>query len=87
MTETNTVKRSKRINIEISTANYDKLCGIAEALQTIVKRNVSLDAALKVVLSPKLIDWSEILNDFRPNWKDDRTKKMVETAKQEAGED
>ncbi len=62
MTEKTTVKSSKRINIEISMENYDKLRGIANALGEIWGRHVKIDVALKVVLCPKLIDYTELFD-------------------------
>lgn len=55
-----TAKNSNRVTIEISTETYDKLHSIKECLEEIFGVNVTFDAALKVVLSPKLVDYQEM---------------------------
>jgi len=55
------VEKSKRVTIEISTDTYDKLCGVKAELEKIFHEKVGFDKVIQVILSPKLVDYSEML--------------------------
>ncbi len=57
-----TEKNPKTKTIEVSTEMYDKLCGIKSELARIFhKEHVGFDEVLRVLCSPKLIDYAELL--------------------------
>ena len=55
------VEKSKRITIEISTETYEQICGVKTYLEQIFNVSVSLDKTLKVMLTPKLVDYGEMI--------------------------
>jgi hypothetical protein len=55
-----TVKNSKTKSLEISTESYEKLRIIKDFLENVFRKNVTFDDVLKVILSPKIVDYSEM---------------------------
>jgi len=53
-------KKTKTTTIEISIETYNKLHSLKLTLEEIFKTNVSLDRALQVLLSPKIIDYTSL---------------------------
>lgn len=56
-------KSSETKTIEISIGTYNALCGIITELEEIFKRKVSFDMAIKVLKSPKLVDFTDLINE------------------------
>lgn len=55
-----TNKNPKTKTIEVSIEIYDKLCSISDSLEEIFKHNVTFNDVLRVVLCPKIVDYSEL---------------------------
>lgn len=61
-----TAKNPKYKTIEVSTETYMRLCRVKKELEKIFHNNVSFAKMLKLLLSPKLIDYSEIFAEKTP---------------------
>jgi hypothetical protein len=56
-------EKRKKINIEISTDTYEQLRDVKDFLEETFDCGVGFDKVLRVMLSPKLIDFSEMLQN------------------------
>jgi predicted CopG family antitoxin len=61
-----TVKNPKYKTIEVSTETYMRLLRVKKELEKIFHNNISFDKMLKLLLSPKLVDYSEIFAEKTP---------------------
>lgn len=61
-----TIKNPNTKTIEISTETYDRLHSIKEELAEIFQRKISFDMLLKLLVNPKIIDYSEFIAHEKP---------------------
>jgi hypothetical protein len=59
--EPKTKETPKYKTIEFSLDTYERFCGVKAEMEELFKTKVSFDTALKCLLSPKLIDYTELL--------------------------